>query len=75
MKNFKGRVPVWLIIVLSLCVLGVAGCCVLSLILYPVFNQARDKAKQTQCLSNLKQLANAQIMYSQDYDERFPLAS
>lgn len=75
MRNIKGRVPVWLIIVLSLCGLGVAGCCVLSLILYPVFNQAKDKAINTQCLSNLKQLGTAQIMYSQDYDEHFPLAS
>ena len=47
---------------------------ILAAILFPVFAQARDKARQTTCISNLKQWGYAFMMYSQDYDERFPLA-
>ncbi|MBI2298100.1 MAG: prepilin-type N-terminal cleavage/methylation domain-containing protein [Armatimonadetes bacterium] len=43
---------------------------VLAAILFPVFAKAREKARQTSCLSNNKQFANAILMYSQDYDER-----
>jgi prepilin-type N-terminal cleavage/methylation domain-containing protein/prepilin-type processing-associated H-X9-DG protein len=43
---------------------------ILAAILFPVFAQAREKARQTSCLSNLKQIALALKMYSQDYDER-----
>jgi prepilin-type N-terminal cleavage/methylation domain-containing protein/prepilin-type processing-associated H-X9-DG protein len=46
---------------------------ILAAILFPVFAQARDKARQTSCLSNAKQLGLAAIMYVQDYDETFPL--
>lgn len=45
---------------------------ILATILFPVFNQAREKARQTTCLSNMKQLGVATLMYAQDYDERFP---
>jgi len=44
---------------------------VLAAILFPVFARAREKAKQTSCLSNLKQLGTAAIMYAQDYDEMY----
>ena len=44
---------------------------ILAAILFPVFAQARAKARQATCLSNLKQIALAQMMYSQDYDENF----
>ncbi len=47
---------------------------ILAAILFPVFAQAREKARQTSCLSNLKQNALAMLMYAQDYDEAFPLA-
>ncbi len=43
---------------------------ILAAILFPVFAQAREKARQTACLSNVKQIGVAQLMYSQDYDER-----
>src|SRR5439155_495608 len=46
---------------------------ILAAILFPVFAQAREKARQATCQSNLKQLGNALAMYVQDYDERFPL--
>ena len=45
---------------------------ILAAILFPVFAQARAKARQTSCLSNTKQLNLANQMYAQDYDETFP---
>jgi prepilin-type N-terminal cleavage/methylation domain-containing protein/prepilin-type processing-associated H-X9-DG protein len=42
---------------------------ILAAILFPVFSQAREKARQTMCLSNQKQIATGIIMYAQDYDE------
>lgn len=45
---------------------------ILAAILFPVFAQAREKARQTSCLSNLKQLALGYLMYIQDNDEVFP---
>ena len=42
---------------------------ILAAILFPVFAQAREKARQTSCLSNMKQIGLAQQMYIQDYDE------
>jgi prepilin-type N-terminal cleavage/methylation domain-containing protein len=46
---------------------------ILASILFPVFAQAREKARQTSCLSNVKQIGLGIIMYDQDYDETFPL--
>lgn len=45
---------------------------ILAAILFPVFAQARESARQTSCLSNMKQIGLAVKMYSQDYDEKFP---
>lgn len=45
---------------------------ILAAILFPVFAKAREKARQTTCLSNIKQLSLAYLQYAQDYDERFP---
>jgi prepilin-type N-terminal cleavage/methylation domain-containing protein/prepilin-type processing-associated H-X9-DG protein len=45
---------------------------ILAAILFPVFAQAREKARQASCLSNQRQLSTAMQMYMQDYDERFP---
>jgi prepilin-type N-terminal cleavage/methylation domain-containing protein/prepilin-type processing-associated H-X9-DG protein len=42
---------------------------ILAAILFPVFAQARAKARQTSCLSNLKQIGLGLMMYTQDYDE------
>jgi prepilin-type N-terminal cleavage/methylation domain-containing protein/prepilin-type processing-associated H-X9-DG protein len=42
---------------------------ILAAILFPVFAQARQKARLTSCLSNLKQVGAALMMYVQDYDE------
>ena len=46
---------------------------ILAAILFPVFAKAREKARQTACTSNEKQLGLAFLQYSQDYDERFPV--
>ena len=42
---------------------------ILAAILFPVFAKAREKARQSSCLSNCKQLAIAEVQYAQDYDE------
>jgi prepilin-type N-terminal cleavage/methylation domain-containing protein len=47
---------------------------ILAAILFPVFAQARDKARQATCTSNTKQWGTAMMMYIQDYDETFPLS-
>ncbi len=44
---------------------------ILAAILFPVFAQAREKARQTTCLSNIKQLSLANLMYSEDNDETY----
>jgi prepilin-type N-terminal cleavage/methylation domain-containing protein/prepilin-type processing-associated H-X9-DG protein len=45
---------------------------ILASILFPVFAHAREKARQTSCASNLKQLSLAFICYADDYDETMP---
>ena len=45
---------------------------ILAAILFPVFAQARDKARQVGCLSNLRQIGLATQLYAQDYDETPP---
>ena len=42
---------------------------ILAAILFPVFAQAREKARAISCLSNCKQISLSQLMYAQDYDE------
>lgn len=46
---------------------------ILAAILFPVFAQAREKARGISCLSNMKQVGVSQSMYVQDYDEQFPI--
>ncbi|MDR3707066.1 MAG: DUF1559 domain-containing protein [Capsulimonadaceae bacterium] len=48
---------------------------ILAAILFPVFATAREKARQTSCASNLKQLGLAVVQYIQDYDEDLPSPS
>src|SRR5260370_12400437 len=48
---------------------------ILAAILFPVFAQARDKARAASCLSNMKQIGLALNMYLEDYDQKIvPLA-
>jgi prepilin-type N-terminal cleavage/methylation domain-containing protein/prepilin-type processing-associated H-X9-DG protein len=44
---------------------------ILAAILFPVFAKAREKARQTSCLSNVKQISLGILMYVQDYDETY----
>lgn len=48
---------------------------ILAAILFPVFARARENARRTSCLSNLKQFGLAMMQYTQDYDETYPKAS
>ncbi len=45
---------------------------ILAAILFPVFAKAREKARQTTCASNMRQIGIALLAYVQDYDERYP---
>ena len=45
---------------------------ILAAILFPIFAQAREKARQTTCLSNCKQICTGVMLYVDDYDETFP---
>ena len=45
---------------------------ILAAILFPVFAQARERARMTACVSNMRQMGSALMMYVQDYDETFP---
>jgi prepilin-type N-terminal cleavage/methylation domain-containing protein/prepilin-type processing-associated H-X9-DG protein len=46
---------------------------ILAAILFPVFAQAREKARQISCVSNMKQLGLAVVQYTQDSDETYPI--
>jgi len=48
---------------------------ILAAILFPVFAKAREKARQTSCLNNQKQIVTATLMYAQDHDEMLPDAA
>src|SRR6476620_4419859 len=45
---------------------------ILAAILFPVFAQAREKARSTACLSNMKQMGMASVMYADDNNETLP---
>jgi prepilin-type N-terminal cleavage/methylation domain-containing protein/prepilin-type processing-associated H-X9-DG protein len=68
MSRRKGFTLIELLVVIAIIA-------ILAAILFPVFAQARDKARSASCLSNLKQLGTSLMMYVQDYDEGFPFAS
>ncbi len=68
--------PVWLWVVLGLGCVGLpAIVAILAAILFPVFAQARGKARETSCMSNMKMLGLSNLMYAQDYDEVMPKAT
>ncbi|MGC4042693.1 MAG: DUF1559 domain-containing protein [Armatimonas sp.] len=71
-KNASTRVAGFTLIELLVVIAIIA---ILAAILFPVFAQARDKARQTSCLSNVKQIGVAFMMYTQDYDEYLPLTT
>ena len=47
----------------------------LAAILFPAFARARENARRSSCMSNMKQIGLAALQYSQDYDERFPIVT
>ncbi|RYX83433.1 DUF1559 domain-containing protein [bacterium] len=47
---------------------------ILAAILFPVFARARENARKTSCLSNIKQMSLGVMQYVQDYDEKYPMA-
>src|SRR6188768_348324 len=46
---------------------------ILAAILFPVFARAREAARKSNCISNLKQIGTGLMMYVQDYDEIYPV--
>ena len=48
---------------------------ILAAILFPVFARARENARRSSCQSNLKQIGLGILQYSQDYDEKYPMAN
>lgn len=64
MKKHGGFTLIELLVVIAIIA-------ILAAILFPVFAQAREKARATACLSNTKQLGLSMMMYIQDYDERY----
>ncbi len=66
MKKKQGFTLIELLVVIAIIA-------ILAAILFPVFAQAREKARQTTCASNEKQMGLAILQYQQDYDEMFPM--
>jgi prepilin-type N-terminal cleavage/methylation domain-containing protein/prepilin-type processing-associated H-X9-DG protein len=69
MKHYKAKAAFTLIELLVV----IAIIAILAAILFPVFSQARARARSSSCLSNLKQMGLALMQYTQDYDEKFPM--
>jgi len=68
--TFEGRARQGFTLIELLVVIAVIA--ILAAILFPVFAQAREKARQTACLSNMRQVALGVYLYAQDYDETLP---
>jgi len=64
MKRRSGFTLIELLVVIAIIA-------ILAAILFPVFAKAREKARQTSCLSNTRQQMTAALSYTQDYDEKF----
>ena len=64
-KKFNGFTLIELLVVIAIIA-------ILAAILFPVFAQAREKARQSTCTSNLKQIGLGIMMYTDDYDETYP---
>ena len=67
-KKERGFTLIELLVVISIIA-------ILTAILFPVFSQAREKARQAQCVSNQKQILMAISQYAQDWDDVFPYSA
>lgn len=65
-RNEKGFTLIELLVVIAIIA-------ILAAILFPVFARAKKAAMKTSCLSNLKQIGTSLAIYTQDYDDRYPL--
>lgn len=65
-KKVQGFTLIELLVVVA--IIGI-----LAAILFPVFARARENARRSSCMSNLKQIGLGVMMYAQDYDERLPM--
>jgi len=68
MRRHRGFTLIELLVVIAIIA-------ILAAILFPVFARAREAARKATCISNIKQIALACIMYAQDYDEVLPAAN
>jgi prepilin-type N-terminal cleavage/methylation domain-containing protein/prepilin-type processing-associated H-X9-DG protein len=50
----------------------IAVIAIIAAILFPVFAQARERARMSACMANMRQIGHAMMMYVQDYDETYP---
>jgi len=67
-RSRKGFTLIELLVVITIII-------ILAAILFPVFARVRRAAKRTACLSNLREIGNAVRMYTNDWDECYPLVS
>ncbi len=67
-RQYKGFTLIELLVVIAIIA-------VLAAILFPVFARAREKARQTTCTSNQRQMAAAVAMYVQDHKEMMPASA
>ncbi|MBW3624888.1 MAG: DUF1559 domain-containing protein [Armatimonadetes bacterium] len=72
MKDLRTRPSKGFTLIELLVVIAIIA--ILAAILFPVFARAREKARQTSCLNNLKQLGTGLYTYLGDYDETYPMA-
>jgi len=68
LNNHRGFTLIELLVVISIISM-------LAALLFPVFAKAREKARQTTCLSNQRQLVTGLLLYAQDHDESLPTAA